>query len=305
MRRVLKWGGGLVSALVLLLAALLLWGMGPGNIGRMILGVGIVYDADAPKLPDFNAPTILIFSKTNGFRDSAQIDAANSALEKLAKDKGWSTYTTQNAAVFNGAQLSQFRAVVWNSVSGDVLTVGQRAAFRTWLESGGGYVGLHGAGGDPSYKWRWYADELIGAQFIGHTLSPHIQRGRLIVEDHTHPATRGLGAEWIRNDEWYSFDKSPRAKGYLILVTLDETSYAPRLRFPLVIDKDISMGKDHPMVWAHCVRNGSAFYSALGHQAGAYSESRHLAMISGAISWAAGFEGPKCAGGREILRSNG
>ncbi len=294
MGRILKRAGKILLLVVLLFIAFSVWLAGPGNIGRMALGVGITYDEDAPKLPELKQPAILIFSKTNGFRDNAQIVAANAALEKLAKDKGWSSYTTENGAVFNAAQLGKFKAVVWNSVSGDVLTADQRAAFKAWLEAGGGYVGLHGAGGDPSYKWRWYVNDLIGAQFIGHTLSPQFQQGRLLVEDTDHPATRSLPKEWVRTDEYYSFDKSPRAKGYHILVTLDEASYSPRERIPLLVDKDLRMGKDHPMVWTHCVGNGRAFYSALGHRAEAYAEPKHIEMIAGAISWAAGLEGPAC-----------
>jgi uncharacterized protein len=86
-----------------------------------------------PRLPEFKQPAILIFSKTNGFRDDVQIKAASAALEKMAKEKGWSSFTTENAAVFNTAQLGQFKAVVWSSVSGDVLTPNQRAALKAWF----------------------------------------------------------------------------------------------------------------------------------------------------------------------------
>ena len=298
MARILKRTVYVFLAIFALLAIAALWAVGPGNAGRMFFDIGITYDKDAPKLPELKQPAILIFSKTNGFRDSNQIATANAALEKIAKDKGWASFTTENAAVFNPEQLAKFKAVVWNSTSGDVLTPEQRAAFKAWMEAGGGFVGLHGAGGDPSYKWQWYVDDLIGAQFIGHTLSPQFQQGRLVIEDQTHPATKGLGAEWVREEEWYSFDKSPRAKGYHILVTLDEASYSPREKIPLLVDKDLRMGKDHPIVWTHCLGNGRAFYSALGHRAESYAEPKHLAMIAGAISWVAGIEGPECDAGK-------
>jgi uncharacterized protein len=298
MARILKRTVYVFLAIFALLAIAALWAVGPGNAGRMFFDIGITYDKDAPKLPELKQPAILIFSKTNGFRDSNQIATANAALEKIAKDKGWASFTTENAAVFNAEQLAKFKAVVWNSTSGDVLTPEQRAAFKAWMEAGGGFVGLHGAGGDPSYKWQWYVDDLIGAKFIGHTLSPQFQQGRLVIEDQTHPATKGLGAEWVREEEWYSFDKSPRAKGYHILVTLDEASYSPREKIPLLVDKDLRMGKDHPIVWTHCVGKGRAFYSALGHRGESYAEPKHLAMIAGAISWAAGIEGPECDAGK-------
>ncbi len=239
---------------------------------------------------------MLIFSKTNGFRSDEQIDATNAALVAMAEREGWSYYVTENAAVFNPEQLGRFQAVVFNSVSGDVFTPQQRADFRAWLEQGGGYVGLHGSGGDVSYDWDWYVDDLIGAQFIGHTLGPQIQEARLVIEDQEHPATRGLGSEWVRSDEWYSFASNPRDKGYNVLLSIDESSYQPTEQLlPFLEATDISMGGDHPLVWWHCVGQGRVLYSALGHSAEHYAEAKHLQLIQGAISWAARLEGEGCA----------
>lgn len=294
MRRIFKriaWSILAVVGIVLIWAAITI---GPKTYAAL---VGFKnYETVPPILPDdLGGRAILIFSKTNGFRDDDQIKAANAALAAIAKRQGWSSYTTENAAVFNPAQLASFQAVVWNSVSGDVLTKEQRGAFKSWLEHGGGFVALHGAGGDPSYAWRWYVDDLIGAQFTGHTLSPHIQQARLVIEDQQHPATKGLGPIWIRSDEWYSFNASPRSKGYHILVTIDEASYRPVEGFiPFLKPKDISMGKDHPLVWWHCVGRGRAIYSALGHTAESYAEPKHQQLIEGAIAWAAGYEGTGC-----------
>lgn len=294
---------------MLLLAVVLLivfvWGLGASNFGRIVLGVGKTYDTVPPQLPaQLPGTAVLIFSKTNGYRDDEQIPAANAALEKIAKEHGWSSYTTENAAVFNPVQLSRFKVVVWSSVSGDVLTPPQRDAFRRWLEQGGGFVGLHGAGGDPEYAWRWYVDHLIGAQFIGHTMGPQFQPATLSVEDRTHPATRHLNATWRRVDEWYSFAASPRAKGYHVLISLDERTYKPEMNFwPLVRHRSVAMGSDHPMVWTHCEGKGRAFYSALGHQASAYSEPLHVNMIAGAIAWSAGLEGPGCDGSSKAVKN--
>lgn len=296
--------GAIVVLAVAGLSLMFMLAVGPANFGRLVLGIGSSYDKTPPQLPArFAGPAILIFSKTNGFRDDAQIVAANRALEEIARQRGWSSYTTENAAIFNPAQLARFQAVIWNSVSGDVLTPQQRDAFRKWLEKGGGFVGLHGAGGDPQYAWRWYVDDLIGTQFIGHIMDPQFQLATLKVEDRSHPATRHLNSTWRRTDEWYSFATSPREKGYHILVTIDERSYRPEERLlPFTKPKNIRMGADHPMVWTHCVGDGRAFYSALGHAASTYREPQHLEMIAGAIAWAAGLNGRGCASGKEITQ---
>ena len=70
----------------------------------------------------------------------------------------------KNGAVFNPEQLAKFDVVIWNNSTGRVLTDEQRAAFKAYIENGGGYVGIHGAG-DHSHHWDWYEDELVGARF--------------------------------------------------------------------------------------------------------------------------------------------
>jgi type 1 glutamine amidotransferase len=282
-QRIALWTAAVFGGLVLLLAIL----VGP-TLWRVLHGVDR-YETVPPTLPaDLPRPAILIFSKTNGFRDDASIAAATAMFRQIGKANGWSVVVTENGAAFNPAQLSRFDAVVWNSVSGDVLTPAQRQAFKAWLEGGGGFVGVHGAGGDPSYRWRWYVDELIGAQFIGHTMWPHEQPGTMHVEAPSHPVTAGLPVTWKRREEWYSFDRSVRAKtGYQVLVTVDEATYQPHGLFR----EDIRMGADHPLVWAHCVGRGRAVYSALGHFPASYAEPLHRRLLTNAVDWAASLSG--------------
>ena len=253
-----------------------------------------VYETTPPELPAaLPAPAVLVFTKTNGFRHEEAIPAGIALIEAIAKERGWSVYATENGAVFNPEQLSRFAVAVWHQTSGDLLTPEQRAAFQAWLEAGGGFVGVHGAGGDGSYEWKWYVEELIGAQFVGHTLGPQFQTATWRTEASDHPASAGLPRAWPHEEEIYSFAASPRAKpGFHVLVNVDESSYSPRLKL-LWMDRDLAMG-DHPMVWWHCVGRGRALYSALGHQAKSYAEPEMKALLGGAIAWAARSEGQGC-----------
>src|SRR6185436_18716269 len=169
----------------------------------------------------------------------AGIQASNAALAAIVTMRGWPSFVTENGAVMNAAQLAKFKLVVWSNASGDVLTEEQRAAFKTWVEQGGAYLGIHGAGGDPVVStghtsladWKWYVDTLVGAQFVVHS---GIVPGDIHIED----------------------PKSPRGKpGFRILATVDEKTYNPGRA---------TMGEDHPLVWWHCVEKGHALYSALG-----------------------------------------
>lgn len=252
------------------------------------------FDTEPVPLPsDLGAPALLLFTKTNGFRHEEGIPAGVALIRSIAAARGLSVFHTESGAVFTPENLGRVSAVVWHQVSGDVLDPPQKAALRGWIEAGGGWVGIHGAGGDGSYAWAWYRDVLVGAQFIGHPMGPQFQDGTLVVEDRGHPATQGLPERFTHNEEWYSFDQSVRDKGYRVLATVDETSYEPRMRF-LGTDKDLRMGEDHPVIWSHCVGRGRAFYSALGHQAQSYETAEMRSLLSGAIAWAARLEGEGC-----------
>jgi hypothetical protein len=229
-----------------------------------------------------------VLSKTNGFRDAEQIAAAKKVLADLVRKQGREVFETENAAVMNPHDLAKFSTVVFNSTSGNIFDENQRAAFKAWVERGGGVVLLHGAGGDPQYDWRWWPEVLIGAQFIGHTGRPkQFQQATIDVIDRKHPATHHLPAKWVRTDEWYSFDRVPSGNGTRILATLDESSYEP---FP----ERVRMGNPHPIIWSRCVGRGRAIFSALGHKAETYAEPLHQLLISDAIRWASDRHAPGC-----------
>ena len=286
LKRMILWGLAALLALFALSVALN-WNL----IQRVALGGLKVYETTPPALPaELARPAILVFSKTNGFRHEEAIPAANALFAAMAKQQGWGYFHTENGAAFSPGILARFDAVVFNNVSGDVFTPAQRAALRNFIEHGGGFVGVHGSGGDLSYDWRWYAEELIGAQFIGHPLNPQFQKATVRIADRTHPATMALPEAWERTDEWYSFAKPARKPGYSVLATLDETTYSPKGMF----GQDLKMGKDHPIIWSHCVGKGRVLYSALGHTAASYSEPAYRDLLRGALDWGLRKAGQGC-----------
>ena len=257
------------------------------------------YDDEAPHLvvPPGH-PRILVFDKINGFRDGPSVDAANAALRAMAVRRGWRLVETDNGAAFTPASLKRFDAVVWNNVSGDVLTLSQRRALRRYVEAGGGFAGFHGSGGDPAYFWDWYADDLIGARFLGHPGSPQFQTGRIVVEDTKSPITHGLPPSWTLLEEWYSFKASPRVTGAHVLATLDESSY-----HPAEANQDLRMG-DHPIAWTRCVGAGRSFYSAIGHRPENYSDPNSIALLEEGIAWVARLTSSDCGVARSPDRKD-
>lgn len=241
------------------------------------------YDNDVPtiSLPE-GKPRVLVFEKVTGFRDGAAIEAARTALQAMAARKGWAVVVTDKGGAMVPSVLRQFDVVVWNNVSGDVLTLSQRKAFINYMEKGGGFIGLHSADGDFATYWDWYTDTLIGARFAGHTFTPQFQDAKLKLDDSSHPIAQGLPAEWTMNDEWYSFKSNPRSTGSDIIATIDETSYSPL--GPM--KQDLRMGNDHPIAWSRCLGKGRAFYTAIGHRPEIYSDPIYVTMMENAVQWA-------------------
>jgi len=240
------------------------------------------YDNEVPQfdLPR-GKPRLLMFEKINGFKDTPSVEAANAAIRAMAQRKGWALAITDKGGAFNPRTLGQFDAVIWNNISGDVLTLSQRKAFVRWLQAGGAFVAMHGSAGDPVYFWDWYPDHLLGARFAGHPMNPQYQEARIAVNA-AHPLAKGLPAEWRMTDEWYSFRTNPRAVGAQVVLTLDESTYKPD-----GMGQNLRMGDDHPLAWTNCIGKGRMFYSAIGHRPETYVEPNHVTLLESAITWAA------------------
>lgn len=270
----------LVLALFLGIALVGIWYIGAWN--RVFPDTS--HEIEPPELAEeLGKPAVLVFSKTNGFRHRDGIAGGLTALREIAQSRGWALYATENGAVFNQAQLAKFAAVVFLNTTGDTLNTQQEEAFIGWLESGGGWLGIHAAGDGSHSEWSWYVDNLIGASFTAHILGPQFQFARVKNERPGSPVLSGLPAEWLHEEEWYSWEHSPRDKGFTILLTVDESSYQP-LQKVFGRERDLRMG-DHPVAWTHCVGEGKTLYSAMGHRAAAFSQPEHRRLLSNALTW--------------------
>lgn len=277
--RIFKWS---VIALILLVALGL---VGVWQIGAWkILFPSSEHDTLAPALPsDMARPAVLLFTKTNSFRHVEGIEGGAKALSEMTAARSWGMFHTENGAVFNQADLERFDVVVFLNASGDILSAEQEQSFQTWMEQGGGWLGIHAAGDGSHAGWQWYRDNLIGADFTAHIMGPQFQTSNVILENHQHPVLQDLPDIWQHEEEWYSWAKSPRNEGFTILAILDEDSYSPVLKI-LNQETDLSMG-DHPVVWTNCIGDGRSAYVAMGHKAEAFSQPQVARLLGNALDW--------------------
>lgn len=221
--------------------------------------------------PSPNEPlSILVYSHTNGYRHQA-IPTGIDALQSLADEHGWTLEATEDSTVFRPDRLSDVDVVVFLNTTGNVVGPSGQTALRSFVENGGGFVGVHAAA-DTEYDWPWYGD-LVGAYFESH---PRVQEATVRVDEATHPSTRMLPNEWSRRDEWYNYQSNPR-EDVRVLLTLDESTY-----------QGGTMGDDHPIAWCHSIDDGRSWYTGMGHTETAYADSTFRAHLVGGVKWAAG-----------------
>lgn len=214
-------------------------------------------------------PRILVFTKTAGYHHES-IPKGAAAITKLGLENGFLVDTTSNADFFTEDSLAKYAAVVFLSTTGDLLNGYQENAFERYIQSGGGFMGIHAAA-DAEYDWGWY-NRLVGAWFDSH---PAQQVAKIHVVDSTNIATKHLPAIWERKDEWYNFKNlNPDVH---VLLSIDEKSY-----------EGGKNGDNHPMAWYHDYDGGRAFYTELGHTDESFTEENYLKHILGGIRYAIG-----------------
>lgn len=236
----------------------------------LLLAIGTALLVPTAPAQDSDPVSILVFSKTNGYRH-ASIPSGIDALKELGDKHGFRVEATEDSTTFRPDRLAEFDVVVFLNTSGNVLGSAGQEALRTFVEQGGGFVGVHAAS-DTEFNWPWYG-RLVGAYFDGH---PDVQEATVRVEDATHPSTSMLPPEWSRRDEWYNFNTNPR-DSVQVLLTLDEATY-----------EGGTMGDDHPIAWCHTQEEGRAWYTAGGHTKAAYRASLFRQHLLGGLRWAAG-----------------
>jgi len=214
-------------------------------------------------------PRILVFGKTADYHHES-ILSGMAAIQKLGAENGFEVDTITDANMFREDTLKKYSTVIFLNTTGNVLNHHQEVAFERYIQSGGGFVGVHAAT-DTEYDWGWYA-RLVGANFESH---PKIQEAVLHVVDSSIAATKGIPAQWKRTDEWYNFKKLN--KDVKVLMTIDEKSY-----------EGGKLGDNHPMAWYHDYDGGRSFYTALGHTEESFSDPVYLKHLLGGILYAVG-----------------
>ncbi len=213
--------------------------------------------------------------------ESDHVDFARDIIpfyQQLAREKGFVFDTTSNWGNTNDTVLQHYQVVVW--INEFVQNEPQRRAFERFMERGGAWLGFHVAAYNDKYtKWPWYVAFLGGGVFYSNNWPP--LRAKMIVDDTTHPITRGMPATYTAPiNEWYQWRPSPRANRQVkVLVTLDPANYP-------IGKKDIMRSGDIPVVWTN-TRYKMAYFN-MGHGDQVLTDSLQNNMFANALLWLGG-----------------
>lgn len=188
-------------------------------------------------------------------KDAAHISfvhEANNWFPKMAKQYHFEYDSTNDWTRLNVSVLKDYQVIIFLDTRPE--DSAQRAAFRTYMEQGGAWMGFHFAGfaltpSDYNQNWNWYHNEFLGSgQYKSNTWRPVSAKLRL--EDPHHPIARHLpGIVESAPNEWYRWEKDLRKNPDIrVLASIDPSS------FPLGTGpkpNEIWHSGDYPVIWTN------------------------------------------------------
>jgi uncharacterized protein len=232
--------------------------------------------SSATALPDKH---VLVYTHNGQGYVHDNIQASVDAIKKMGAENGFAVDVTDDPFFFTDQTLKQYKVLVFANTNNEAfVNDAQREAFKRYIESGGGFVGIHiASGSERNWPYFW---SVLGGKFVRH---PPRQEFLVRVKDADFPSTRQLPSTYQWKDECY-FLEHINPDVHVLLVTdptkLDDPDKA---KFP-----DSGFGHELPLSWYHNFDGGREYYLSLGHYKEDYSNPLLYNQILGGILWAMG-----------------
>jgi type 1 glutamine amidotransferase len=251
---------------------------------RILLGIIIVLSSTliAKTQPIRHKSLKVLVLYENGGHHVAYSKQAKIWLNKLAADSCFTIDYIQNTDCINETFLKKYQLFIQLDYPPYAWKDKAVTAFQDYIEKGkGGWIGFHHAtllGEFDGYPmWQWFSTFMGGITFKDYIAT--FARGKVNAEDRQHAVMKGVPPAFIiQQEEWYTYDKSPRANVHII-ASVDESSYQPQ--------GSIKMG-DHPVIWTNDHYKARNVYIFMGHSPELFYNLAYTRLFSNAIFWAAG-----------------
>jgi len=209
------------------------------------------------------------------------VDAAKVWLQHESEVENFSIDYIENTDKIDDVFLGQYQLFIQLNYPPYAWKPAAVAAFERYINEGrGGWIGFHHAtllGEFDGYPiWPWFQQFMGGIRFTKYI--PTFVSGMVKVEDAGHPTMLNVDPSFgIQNEEWYTYDKSPRPNVH-VLASVNEDTYTPA--------SSIKMG-DHPVVWTNEHYKARNIYIFMGHRPEHFQNRNFTTLFHNSILWAA------------------
>jgi len=197
----------------------------------------------------------------------------------MGAESGFGVDDTADPNFFTDATLKQYKAIIFANSNNEAFDNDrQRDAFKKFIESGGGLVGIHSAtGSERNWPYFW---QVMGGRFLYH---PKLQPFTVRVVDPNFAATKGMPASFQWEDECYHVELLNPDIHPLLVTDPSKLNDLQREKHPFGL-----VGDAMPLSWYMTVDGGREFYCALGHKKEHYKDPILYNFLLNGILWAMG-----------------
>jgi type 1 glutamine amidotransferase len=226
---------------------------------------------------------ILIYTKNGKGYIHDNIPAAVKAIQSIAKTEKFNVTVSDDASVFTQEKLKNFSILIFPSTNNDVFDNDeQRLAFRRYMESGGGFVGIHSVTGTER-NWTWFK-MMLGCTFSWHAKFQKFTDRKL---DDAHPSMKNVPLIWEREDECY-FGKELYPVTHVLMAhqisSLNQTDSSQKAQ----IQKNAGTYLEYyPSVWYNEFQGGHVWVTTLGHSIESYKDPVYINHLTEGIRYIA------------------
>lgn len=227
--------------------------------------------------PCFSRGHVLIYTKNGKGFVHDNIAASVESLKEICQANKWTCEVSDDPGIFTQEKMATFDVLVFSNTNNEAFdTDAQRQVFKSYIQSGGGFVGIHSACGSER-KWPWFWANL-GGKFVRH---PKLQPFDIKVIDKTDPSTQHLPDIWKWEDECYFINHLNPDMHVLLAVDLETVDDNGKATYPGEV-----FGRYFPLCWSHKFEGGRQWYTALGHKISHYQDPNFKKHLAGGIRWA-------------------